>query len=156
MPWHNGWEILPPPAVITSIELLSLQWRHNGHDGVSNHQPYDCLLNRSFSRKSKKTSKLRVTGLCTGNSPMTGEFPAQMASYAEIDDVIMWMRLWMTYRLEGTGVLQQPKYIIPWHNGWDILPHPAVITSIEPLCFPIRSTCLLGQHIITGAPLWLV
>ena len=29
------------------------------------------------------TSKLRVTGLCAGNSPMTGEFPAQMASYAE-------------------------------------------------------------------------
>ena len=31
----------------------------------------------------KKTSKLRVTGLCAGNSPETGEFPAQMASYAE-------------------------------------------------------------------------
>ena len=28
-------------------------------------------------------TKLRVTGLCAGNSPMTGEFPAQMASYAE-------------------------------------------------------------------------
>ena len=25
--------------------------------------------------RSKKTSKLRVTGLCVGNSPMTGEFP---------------------------------------------------------------------------------
>ena len=31
---------------------------------VSNHQPHDCLLNRLFRRKSKKTSKLRVTGLC--------------------------------------------------------------------------------------------
>ena len=41
---------------------------------------------------SKKTSKLRVTGLCAGNSPVTGEFPAQKASNAEnvsIDDVIM-------------------------------------------------------------------
>ena len=27
--------------------------------------------------KSKKTSKLHVTGLCEGNSPVTGEFPAQ-------------------------------------------------------------------------------
>ena len=27
-----------------------------------------------------KTSKLRVTGLCEGNSPVTGEFPAQMPS----------------------------------------------------------------------------
>ena len=60
-----------------------LQWRHNGHDCVSNHQPHDCLLNRLFGRKSTKTSKLRVTGLCAGNSPETGEFPTQMASNAE-------------------------------------------------------------------------
>ena len=37
-------------------------------DCVSNHQPHDCLLNHLFGRKSKKTSKLRVTGLCVGNS----------------------------------------------------------------------------------------
>ena len=41
------------------------------------------LLNCLFGRRSKKTSKLRVTGLCVGNSPGTGEFPAQMASNAE-------------------------------------------------------------------------
>ena len=35
-----------------------LQWRHNDHDGVSNHQPHGCLLNRLFRRRSKKTSKL--------------------------------------------------------------------------------------------------
>ena len=63
--------------------VLSLQWRHNGLDGVSNHQPHHCLLSRLFGRRSKKTSKLRVTGLCVGNSPGTGEFPAQMASSAE-------------------------------------------------------------------------
>ena len=28
----------------------------------------------------KKTSMIRVTGLCAGNSPGTGEFPAQKAS----------------------------------------------------------------------------
>ena len=61
----------------------SLQWRHNGCDGVWNRQPHDCLLNRIVGRRSKKTSKLRVTGLCAGNSPVTGEFPAQMASNAE-------------------------------------------------------------------------
>ena len=31
----------------------------------------------------RKTSKLRVTGLCEGNSPVTGEFPAQKASNVE-------------------------------------------------------------------------
>ena len=61
----------------------SLRWRHNERDSVSNHQPHDCLLNRWFTRRSKKTSKLRVTGLCVGNSPETGEFPAQRASNAE-------------------------------------------------------------------------
>ena len=52
---------------------LPLQWRHNGLDGVSNHQPHHCLLSRLFGRRSKKSSKLRVTGLCAGNSPGTGE-----------------------------------------------------------------------------------
>ena len=66
------------------------QWRHNGRDGVSNHQPHDCLLNRLFRRRSKKTSKVRVTDLCGGNSPVTGEFPAQMASNAE--NVSIWWR----------------------------------------------------------------
>ena len=37
-----------------------------------------------------KTSKLRVTGLCAGSSPGTGEFPAQMASNAE--NVSIWWR----------------------------------------------------------------
>ena len=41
-------------------------------------------------RRSKKTSKLRVTGLCDGNSPVTCEFPAQMASNAE--NVSIWWR----------------------------------------------------------------
>ena len=46
-----------------------------------------------YSRlRSKKTSKLHITGLCEGDSPVTGEFPAQSASNAEMfpfDDVIM-------------------------------------------------------------------
>ena len=63
-------------ADVISRTECALQWRHNGHDSVSNHQPDDCLLNRLFRRRSKKISKLRVTGLCAGNSPETGEFPA--------------------------------------------------------------------------------
>ena len=43
---------------------------------------HDCLLSRLFRRRSKKTAKLRATGLCTGNSPVTGQFPAQMTSNA--------------------------------------------------------------------------
>ena len=61
---------------IVSILVNSLQWRHNGRDSVSNHQPHDCFLNRLFRHGSRKTSKLCVTGLYAGNSPGTGEFPA--------------------------------------------------------------------------------
>ena len=74
----------------------ALRWRHNERDSVSNHQPHDYLLNRLFRRRSKKTSKLRVTGFCARNSPGTGEFPAQMASFAE--NVSIW---WRHHGLQG-------------------------------------------------------
>ena len=77
--------------LVVSVRISSsLPWRHNGRDGVSNHQPHHCLLNGLFRRRSNKTSKLRVTGLCAGNSPVTGEFPVQMASNAET--VSIWWR----------------------------------------------------------------
>ena len=94
---HGG--LLPIPRLRTAITVrglhahISFLWRHNGHDGVSKHRPYDCLLNRFFSRRSKKTSTLGVTGLCEGNSPATGEFPAQRGPVTRkmfpFDDVIM-------------------------------------------------------------------
>ena len=71
-------------------DWVTLQWRHNGCDSISNYQPHDCLFNRLFRRRSKKTSKLRVTSLCAGNSPGTREFPAQMASNAV--NVSIWWR----------------------------------------------------------------
>ena len=67
----------------------TLQWRHN-EPYVSNHRRLDCLLDRLFRRRSGKTSKFRVTGLCEGNSPVTGEFPTQRASNAE--NVSIWWR----------------------------------------------------------------
>ena len=45
----------------------------------------------SFAQaRIKETSKLRATGLCAGNSPVTGEFPTQMTSDAE--NVLIWWR----------------------------------------------------------------
>ena len=78
----TGWLLFP----------VTLRWRHNGRDDVSNHQSHNCLLNRSFRRRSKKTSKLRVTGLCAGihrrpmNSPH--KWPATRKLFP-FDDVIM-------------------------------------------------------------------
>ena len=62
VPSSSSWWT-PPSAT------LPLQWCHNDHGDVSNHQPHGCSPNRLFRRKSKKTSNLRVTGLCAGNSP---------------------------------------------------------------------------------------
>ena len=74
--------------ILLQLHWTPLQWRHNGHDCISNHQPHHCLLKDLFRRRSKKTSKLRVTGLCEGNSPGIGEFPAQRAS--NMENVSIW------------------------------------------------------------------
>ena len=66
---------------MSAISFYSLQWRHKERNGISNHQSHDCLLKCLFRRRSKKISKSRIT--CEGNSPVTGEFPAQRASTAE-------------------------------------------------------------------------
>ena len=91
----------------------TLQWRHN--DGVTDHLPHDCLLNRLFRRKSKKTSKLRVTGLRAGTSPETGEFPAQMASHAE--NISIWWRhhvLLIYVYMNATSALWLFEILLPW------------------------------------------
>ena len=63
----------------------------------------------------KKTSKLRVTGVCAGNSPMTGEFPAQRASNAEMfpsDDIIMTNFFWLLFAPTGSDMMiMKPKNI---------------------------------------------
>ena len=102
--WRYRYSAIEVTATDMEMRLISnsLQWRHNESDCVSDHWPHDCLLNRLFRRRSKNTSKLRVTGLCAGNSSVTGEFPAQKASNAEIfpfDNVII-------YNKTSTNLLQ--------------------------------------------------
>ena len=75
-----------------ALHIYPLHWRHNDHDSVSNHQPHGCLVNRLFRRRSKKTSKLRVTGLCVGNSPGPVNSPHKGSVTRKMfpfDDVIM-------------------------------------------------------------------
>ena len=72
------------------IDYCTLQWRHNEIYGILTHRRLVCFLNRLFRCRSQKTSKLCVNGLCEGNLPVTGEFPAQRASNAE--NVFIWWR----------------------------------------------------------------
>ena len=105
MLWSVKWQQLIRPITVTSRRAL---WR------------IACLINRLFSRISKKTSNHRDTDLCeenppvTGryphkrqvmweripfNSPVTGEFPAQKASNAE--NVSIWWRNHDNSALQG-------------------------------------------------------
>ena len=93
----------------------ALQWRYNGHNGVSNHQPHHSLLNRLFRHGSKKRSKLRVMGLFAddimirGLSMMTssngnifrvtghlcGEFTGpRWIPHTKASDAELWCLLW--------------------------------------------------------------
>ena len=90
------------PGAQSCKSLHSLQWCHNEPDGVSNHQPHDCLRKPLFRRRSKKTSKLHVTGLCEGNSLVTSEFHAQRAS--NMENVSIWSRHHAHLKISSAGV----------------------------------------------------
>ena len=96
----------------------TLHWRHNDHSGVSNHQPRGCLLNRLFRRRSKETSKLRVTGLCVGNSPGPVNSPHKgpvTRKMLPFDDVIMHMKMAaILYRGDELSVMLWKSIILYW------------------------------------------
>ena len=87
-------------------KINALHWRHNQCDGVSNHRRLDHLLNRLLRHRSKKTSKLRVTGLFERKSQVTSDFPRQRASNAE--NVSIWWRHHV--------ILTMPRPIQRWHR----------------------------------------
>ena len=85
---------------LITFTKMSLRWRHNGHDGVSNHLPRHCLLHRLFGCRSKKTSKLRVTDLCAGNSPGPVNSPHKWPVTRKMfpfDEVIMVMLIFQYF-----------------------------------------------------------
>ena len=86
----------PVTRKIITMTSLWARWRLKSPGHV-------CLLNRLFRRRSKKTSKLRVTGLCAGNSPVTGEFPAQMTRNPE--NVSIWWRHALIAESSATTIL---------------------------------------------------
>ena len=118
VPWLSGgdqtsasWVLLTCLTHFSSWQWslnITLQLRHNEHYGVSNHQSHDCLSSRLFRRRSKKISKLRVTGLCAGKSPVTGEFPAQRASNAEN------IPIWWRHHEIMSSIYHNPSSVVPF------------------------------------------
>ena len=111
----------------------SLRWRHNGRDCVSNHQPHNCLLNRLFGRRSKKTQKLRVTGLCVGNSlhkwPVTRKmFPFSSSCLDVIK--LMWRECKVTSTLDIWDFRQKQLFISNWclHTFYFTVQNPVLFS----------------------------
>ena len=88
------------PTYIYIYKLICLRCVGNNHynDIIMRAMAYQItgvsiVYSTLGSGLDKKKSKLRVTGLCAGNSPVIGKFPTQKASNAEnifpFDDVIM-------------------------------------------------------------------
>ena len=121
----------------------SLRWRHNGRDSVSNHQPHDCLLNRLFRRRSKKTIELRVTGLCEGNSPGPVNSPHKWPVTRKMfpfDDVIIYLCSAVTHVLQGYWQANVQSHV---HTSEDIPLQWHHMNSIE--AFQIPATRLFKR-----------
>ena len=89
--------------------------------------PASRLFTRPFIQAQiKENLKLRVTGLCAGYSPVTGEFPAQMASNAEnvsidrtehIDDSAQLINLLLlSHCFLSHFTPQYPQLTMPFHS----------------------------------------
>ena len=137
---HQSW---------VSSSIIPSQWRHNGRDGVSNHQPHDCLLNRLSRRRSMKTLKLRVTSLCAGDSPVTGEFPAQTTSNAE-NVSIWWRHHVLPYACDFYSILciQIAKVILKYQfvGTWWILYRNKWKKTCSAHTIPCLMICGLSQY----------
>ena len=96
-------ESIGPQSKSQIYQIHISQWNWvNHYSEMGAMASHDCLLNRLFGRRSKKTSKLRVTDFCAGNSPATGELPAQRASNAE--NVSIWWRHHASLRFSLPGI----------------------------------------------------
>ena len=83
-------------GIVLRDKIHTLQWRHNDHDSVSNHQPHDCLLNRLFGCRSYQSKHQSSASLAfvrwnqrgRVNSPHKWPVTRKMFPF---DDVIMQM-----------------------------------------------------------------
>ena len=118
-PWVEADDKPKHMGRLVSIVHCPLRWRYNGCDkNVSNHQSHDCLLNRLFGHRSKKTIKLRITGLCAGihrspvSSPHKGPVTRKMFPF---DDVIMPSHIFKKTMLSVKPINTTLRFTV-WHH----------------------------------------
>ena len=128
---HHCFRWCPCPRQATNH---SLQWRHNGRDGVSNHQPDDYSLKRLFRCRSKKTSKLRVTGLWAENFPHKRPIKRKMLPF---DDVIMLPESKLTQLNKTCSNFSKPGFCLTLRDALFCLISSSVVLHVitKPLSY---------------------
>ena len=96
--FNNRKSVGPTLTDVWKIQANTLQWRHNGRDGVSNHQPHYCLLNRLFKAQIKENIKAPRHWPLWGDSRHKWPVTRKMFPF---DDVIM---IWIPYRFRCRAV----------------------------------------------------
>ena len=142
--WRNNDVIVTQSVHRNVTPSLSLRWRHNERDSVSNYQPHVCLLNRLFTHRSKKASKLRVTGLNAGNSSETGEFPAQRSSNAENGSI------WWRYHDSNQPITCEPTGHAIYHIDSPTVTKLGLWISLFLVC----SVDSCGEPVLDGPHNW--
>ena len=123
---------------------MPLKWRHNERDGISNHQPCDCLLNRLYKAQIKENIKAPrhwplwpVTGVFPHKGPVTQKmFP--------FDDVIMVTRPWWL----------KSRKVIPIHIHIHI--YIIVLKSADCVCWGRAALCILTNYGDVGRMVTLI
>ena len=107
--WGSWWR--SKHLHLTNDGVMALQWRHNGHDCVSNHQPYHCLHNRLFNtdqRKHQSSASLAfVRGIHRGPVNSPHKWPVTRKTFP-FDDVIMKRKRFSHYLPLVRGIHRLP------------------------------------------------
>ena len=133
--------------MIMRLYFMPLQWRHNEPDGVSSHQPHDCLLNRLFGGDQRKHQSSASLAFVRGihrwpvNSPHKGPVTRKMFPF---DDVIMLSAIFaFQVRLGVHEICLFPVYAVSWFLVFHSL---RTRVKWKPFITPLGNTVVRSWH----------
>ena len=120
-------------SLVTVYLKQPLQWRHNGRDGVSNHQPHHCLLNRlsgTAHRKHQSSASLAfVRGIHRWPVNSQHKWPVTRKMFP-FDDVIM-----TSFMLSYSGKIREYIYVFKHFSTlklvWVVLDNDLFILYVQ-------------------------
>ena len=125
-------------CVLLWVKMAS-QWRHNGLDGVSNHQPRDCLPDPLFRRRSKKTTKHHRWPV---NSPYKWPVTRKMFPF---DDVTVMTCYSSTKSRKSRWLRARLQYLLCVSNADTVVLHEVIDLHKNKIWPPLLYTKSLHQ-----------